>query len=255
MSQPNHKCERQMTISQLDATLERYRKAIEAIEREKTNKSAIEIEQVIEEKVIKVLNARSDVQLGLQELKYVPTSRLQIVIELDDALRELAPKIIELIKSDRWAKLRSSVHPLGDAWWWKLDTFVPPPVHKWDRFDWLWKGLTVAIWTGNLSLLLNIGTRFLTGGAGFWGASAVIFPSILALLQASSELTKAGKRGFDHLLTKLNIPLHFHEEAKFVSTLLMSGLLVTLWSSLPLISQMYNFYGLQDLKKTSPKYK
>ena len=199
-----------MTISRLDATLERYKKAIEAIEELKANKSAIKIEQVI-----KLLNARSDVQLALQELKRVPTSRLQLVIELDDRLRGLATKITKVIKTERWAELRSSVHPPGDAWWWNLETFAPSPVHKWDRFDCLWKGLTVAIWTGNLSLLLNIATRFLSGGAGFLGASAVIFPSILALLQASSELTKAGKTGFDRLLTKLNIPLHLHEEGKF----------------------------------------
>lgn len=239
-----------MTISELDATLERYERAIARLKtiKLKPNKSAIEVEQVTEEQVIKVLNARNDVRLALQEVKSVPTSRLQQLIELDDELRELAGDITKVITSDRWAKLRSSVHPRNDAWWWNLETVAPPPVHKWDRLDWLWKGLTVAIWTGNLSLLLNIGTRFLSGGAGFWGASAVIFPSILALLQASSELTKAGKTGFDRLLTKLNIPLHFHEEAKLGSTLLMSLFLFSLWLNLPLISRIYNFHAVKDLE-------
>ena len=239
-----------MTISELDATLKLYERAIAKLKpaklkpaKLKTNKSLIEVEQVTEEQVIKVLNARNDVQLALQELKRVPTNRLQQVIKLDDELRELAGEITKVINSDRWVKLRSSVHSPNDAWWWDLETVAPSPIHKWDRLDWLWKGLTVAVWTGNLSLLLNIATRFLGGGAGLFGAAAVIFPSIMALLQARSELTKAGKAGFDHLLTKLSIPLHFHEEAKFGSTLFMSLFLFTLWLNLPRISQIYNSSG------------
>ncbi len=231
-----------MAIYQLDANIEQYKAAIETIKELKASNSTITFEQVIE-----VLNTRNSVQIALSEIKHVPTSSLQLVIDLDDALRELAIEITKVIKTDRWAKLRSSVNPSNDAWWWNLETIVPP--HKWDRFDWLWKGLTVAFWTGNLSLLLNIATRFLSVGAGFWGASAVIFPSIMALLQASSELTKTGKAGFDHLLAKLKIPLHFHEEAKLASTLTMSALLYFLWSLLPLFSQIYNAKGLSNYSR------
>lgn len=234
-----------MTISQLDETLERYQRTISKIEtlKRKTSKSAVKIEKTITiEQVIEVLNARNDVQLALQGLKRVPTSRLHQVIELDDRLRELAADITKSIKTERWSKLRSSVHPSDDAWWWNLETVAPP--HKWDRLDYLWKGLTVVFWTGNLSLLLNIATRFFGGGAGFWGAAAVIFPSIVALLQASSELTKAGKAGFDDLLTRLNIPLHFQEEAKFGSTLIVSGFLFILWINLPRFSQSYSYDGI-----------
>ncbi len=239
-----------MTISQLDETLERYQRAISEIEALtcKTSKSAVKIEKTLAiERVMEVLNARNDVQLGLEGLKRVPTSRLQRVVELDDRLRELAADITRLIKRERWSKLRSSVHAPDDAWWWKLETVAP--AHKWDRLDYVWKGLRVVFWTGNLSLLLNIATRFLGGGAGFWGAAAVIFPSIVALLQASSELTAAGKAGFDDLLTRLNIPLHFQEEAKFGWTLIVSGFLLTVWVNLPLFSKVYNQYGLRDYEQ------
>ena len=234
-----------MTISQLDETLERYQRAIEEIEglKVKTPKPAVKIEKTIAiEQVIETLNARNDVQLALQELKRVPTSRLQRVIELDERLRELAADITKWIKTQRWSKLRSSVHPPDDAWWWKLETVAP--VHKWDSLDDLWKGLTVVLWTGNLSLLLNVATRFLGGGAGFWGAAAVIFPSLVALLQASSELTASGKAGFDDLLTRLNIPLHFQEEARLGLTLFVSGFLLTLWVNLPRFSQSYSYEGI-----------
>ena len=228
-----------MEISQLDTVIEQYKEAIEVVKNLKDSKSTIKFEQVIE-----ILNSRNYVQIALSEIKHIPTYQLQLVIDLDDELRELAIEITKVIKTERWAKLRSSVNPSNDAWWWNLETIVPP--HKWDRYDWLWKGLTVAFWTGNLSLLLNIATRFFSVGAGFWGASAVIFPSILTLLQASSELTKTGKAGFDQLLTKLKIPLHFHEEAKLASTLMMSTSLYVLWSFLPLFSQIYKANGLID---------
>ena len=228
-----------METSQLNSILEQYERAIEAIQELKASNSTIKLEPIIE-----LLNTRNNLQIALNQIKQVPTIYLQWIIKLDDKLRELAPEITKVIQTDRWAKLRSSVNPTNDAWWWKLETTAPP--HKWDRFDWLWKGLTVALWTGNLSLLFNIASRFLSVGAGFWGASAVILPSILTLLQASSELTKTGKAGFDKLLTKLKIPLHFHEEAKFVSTLMMSASLYILWSSLPLFSQIYKANGLID---------
>ena len=231
-----------MEFSQLDAILEQYARAIEAIKEKKASSSTIELEQIIE-----VLNTRNNLQIELAEIKQIPTIYLQLIISLDDQLRELAPEISKVIKVDQWAKLRSTVNPTNDAWWWELETIVPP--HKWDSFDWLWKGLTVTLWTGNLSLLFNIASRFLSVGAGFWGASAVILPSIMALLQASSELTKTGKAGFDKLLTKLKIPLHFHEEAKLASTLMMSASLYFLWSSLPLFSQIYNANGLNNYSR------
>ncbi|WP_375478404.1 tetratricopeptide repeat protein [uncultured Nostoc sp.] len=221
-----------MSDSPLDTTLKHYKAAIDRLE--KTD--AINAEQVLD-----VLNARNAVQVAFKEATTIPTSRLKQVLELDAELRKQAQKITKVIKTEQFAEWRESVHPSAEAWWWKLENFAP--VHKWDNLDWLWKGLTVAGWTANLSLLINIATRFLSGGAGLLGASAVILPSILALLQASSELTKAGKEGFEKLLTKLNIPQHLQEEAKFGSTLLMTGFLISFWLALPSISQLYNSQG------------
>jgi tetratricopeptide (TPR) repeat protein len=81
---------------------------------------------------------------------------------------------------------------------------------------------------------------------GLGGAAAVILPSIFALLQASSELTKAGQEGFDKLLEKLSIPKQYREEAKLASALLLSGILISIWFCLPLISNFYNRNGLKN---------
>ncbi len=229
----------QIMRNQLDTTLKCYEAAIESL---KQAGSSIEVKQVLE-----VLKARDAVQVALKEQKIIPTSGLKQVIELDSALREQAELITKAVNCktiEQFAQWRESVCPPAEAWWWKLESLAPP--HPWDVWDWLWKGLTVAAWTANLSFLVNIATRFLSGGVGFGGAAAVILPSIFALLQASSELTKAGQEGFDKLLEKLNISKQYREEAKLVSAVLLFLTLISIWLSLPLISNLYNRNGLKN---------
>lgn len=225
-----------MINSPIDTTLEHYQAAIDRLEKPD---APIDAEQVLE-----VLNARNAVQIALKGATSIPTNQLMQLLELDTALKKQAGEITQAIKTEQLAQWRETVNPPIEAWWWRLENYAPP--HKWERLDWLWKGLTVAGWTANLSLLINIATRFLSGGAGLVGASAVILPSIIALLQASSELTNAGKAGFDKVLIKLKIPPHFQEEAKLGSTLLMTGFLLGFWLALPLISQLYNRQGLKN---------
>ena len=115
---------------------------------------------------------------------------------------------------------------------------------KQDIRDSLWKCLTIIVWTVNLSLLLSIGSRFFITGVGLGGGFAVILPSIIALLQANSEITKSGQEGFEKLLNKLKIPSGLHQKVKLASTFIMSGLLIVFWLALPSISNIYNYNGL-----------
>ena len=124
-----------------------------------------------------------------------------------------------------------------DAWWWYLDVYAEEKArksHPWNRFDWLLRGIRVLVWTGNLALLGTLAALFLSSGSGFWGAVTIAFPSILSLLQAQSELSETGKKGFDLLLEKLKISQQFHEEAKLGSSLLM-----TVFQKLALAEEKY----------------
>jgi tetratricopeptide (TPR) repeat protein len=232
-----------MMNMQLDTTLERYEAALQSL---KETGKTIEVEEALI-----ILNTRDAVQIALKEQKSIPTSRLQKVIELDAILREKAPLISKVInaKTDKqFAEWRESVQPSTEAWWWKLETIVPP--HPWEKLDWLWKSLSVIGWTANLSLLVNIATRFLSGsGVELLGVAAVTLPSILALLQASSELTKAGEEGFEKLLEKLKIPKHYQQEAKLASTGIMFAILISFWFALPSVSKIYNSNGLKNYRK------
>ncbi len=224
---------------QVNTALERYEVAIESLEKVG---SGIEIEQVLA-----VLNARDAVQIALKQQSPIPTSQLKKLIDLDTILREKAELIIKVVNCETIEQLalwRESVQPSAEAWWWRLESIAPP--HPWDCLDWLWKTLTVAGWTVNLSLLFNIGSRFFSQGAGLAGAAAVILPSIVALLQVNSELTKSGQEGFDKLLARFKIPQHFQQETKMGTTLLMSVILLGFWSALPTISEIYNQNGVRN---------
>lgn len=232
-----------MIYSQLDTTLERYEVAINNL-----NSSNIEIEQVLG-----ILHARDTVQVALKEPKHIPNSSLNKLILLDAQLEDKAAAITKVIKSKELENWRRSVHPPAEAWWWKLESIAP---HPWDTWDWLWKLLSVVGWTANISLLVNIATRFLGGGgAGLFGVAAVSLPSILTLLQASSQFTKVGQEGFDKLLDK-KIPIlgkkiskEYHQEIKLGLTLLMSGFLTGFCLCLPVFSNIYHRNGLNNFDK------
>lgn len=222
---------------QLAATIEHYEAAIKRL---KEADSSIDAE-----KILRVLNARDAVQAALKQQAFIPASNLIKLIELDAAFRDSAKLITKAINdktAEQLAYWRESVQPNAEAWWWRLDAVAP---HPWDAWDWLWKALSIAGWTANISLLVNIATKFLSGGVGLIGAAAVALPSILALLQVGSELTKTGQEGFKKLLDN-RIRQQYHQEAKLASTLIMSGALVVFWLSLPAISDIYNRKGLKN---------
>ena len=227
-----------MKDSELNPVLHDYELAIENLKQARYSSTRGDI--------LAVLNARDAVQVALKEEKSIPNNWLEKVIELDAALQKNAGLITKVIGTQELANWRSSLHPPAEAWWWSLEKIAPP--HKWDRFDWFWKGFTVVGWTANLSLLVNIASRFLGGGVGLAGAATVTvtLPSIVKLLQASIELTKADEEGFDELFNKVKIPQHFRQEAKLASTLMMSGFLISLWLALPSISQLYNKDGVRN---------
>ncbi|WP_035140503.1 tetratricopeptide repeat protein [Fischerella sp. PCC 9605] len=224
--------------SQLDITLEHYEASLKVLDKAG---SAIDIEQALA-----ILNARDTVQKALKEEKSIPNSRLHKLIELDEHLRNNAERITRAINSKTLDKLQSwreSVQPSAEAWWWKLDDIAP---HPWDSWDWLWVSLSIVCSTANISLLVNIFTRFLDAGVGLLGVAAVTVPSILTLLQAGSQFTNTGKKGFHKLLDK-KIPKQYHQEVKFALNLMMTGALAVFWLVLPSkVSNMYNGNGLKN---------
>ncbi|NJK40139.1 MAG: tetratricopeptide repeat protein [Oscillatoriales cyanobacterium SM2_3_0] len=227
----------QVMTSDLEAALNTYDTAL----------SKIQASQLLNsEQVLAALNARDVVQATLSQPTPIAADAQQQLLRLDSLLREQAHRMNQ-VKGVNFLHYRSSFHPPAEAWWWHLETEVPP--HLWDRWDWAWRAATVAGWTANLGLLMDIVPRFLGAGTGVWGAVAVAFPSLVTLLQARSELTIAGQEGFNRLLKRLRIPNHFHEEARFGSTALLLLFLIALRVNFPTFSDWYNKRGLEQYQE------
>ncbi|MGL5835805.1 MAG: tetratricopeptide repeat protein [Waterburya sp.] len=210
----------------LQFALVRYRKALEYLERSKTSLSS--------QRALEILAARDALQKVLEAQEQVSVELLSQVMELDSQLKQKASRILKVLNLP---ECRESLPTSELDWWWNLDS---------KQVNWLIKGLTLITWTGNLGLLANIASRFLSGGVGVVGAIAVVFPSFLTLLQARSELTEVGREGVEKLFIKLGISQSCREEAKFGFLVALFGLLLSFWLALPLISQIYNQKGLKN---------
>ena len=196
-------------------------------------------EMLTEAQSIAILCARDAVYQSLIERVPVSSDYLLQVQSLDATLKSHRQRICSAIDLPTYR----SIHPdTSQRWWWHLD--ATPAIHRRDRGDWLFKFLTIASWTAILALLLNITNRFLSVGLGVTATMAVIFPSLLAFLKARSDLTAAGQKGLERLLTRIGIQKHWQTEAKFGLTLVLLGGIIGLWCSLPAIADFYNRRGL-----------
>jgi Tfp pilus assembly protein PilF len=192
---------------------------------------------ITREEALTILIARDRVEQAIERGTLQTPQQLQQVYELDSKLQQNPRRICANIDL---ATYRQSLNKTSLGWWWYLDNTYE---HHHDRWDWLYRSLSLVLWTVILAFLINIGNRFFQGGLGVSGAFAVILPSLLTLLKARSEVTKAGQRAFTELLHRLQVPKQWHEEVKLSATgLLLLGLLV-FWFSLPKIANLYNQSG------------
>ncbi|WP_041763029.1 tetratricopeptide repeat protein [[Leptolyngbya] sp. PCC 7376] len=157
---------------------------------------------------------------------------------LDHDLKQQANLICETIDLK---PIRDSLNPPVDSWWWFPENFLKP--HEQDQYDWVWRSSTLVGWTVNLALLTDITSKFVSGGLGFGGAGAIIFPSLLTLVKARGDLTDVGQDSLRGLFTKLGIKSQWREEATTISTWALLLVIFGFWTSLPQISKLYNYLG------------
>jgi tetratricopeptide (TPR) repeat protein len=197
------------------------------------------------EQALKILCVRDALFHALDGEAIAP-SYLKQISELDSQLKQNAQCLTNALDAKTLTRYRDSLSQRAERWWWHLDEQQPP--HPLDRHDWIWNGLSFPIWTASVALLINIASRFFSGGPDITGAIAVIVPTLLALLQANSNLTDTGKRGFDGLLERLKIPSSLQSEARFASIFLFLVGIFSFWAALPDISERYRSWGLADYR-------
>jgi tetratricopeptide (TPR) repeat protein len=216
-----------------DPSLDRYRQLIDDL---KHRKKPIDSKQALE-----ILTARDALQVALEQQKPIPIYILNEVIQLDTCFRANAIRLTAAINKNSHGELarwRESAKPNAEAWWWRLES-IESPAHK-QRLDWFWKTLRLGTWAANISLLVNIVTRFGgAGGVGFLDPLPVIVPAIGALLSASNKIPT-----FEAILKRLNVPKPYLETTKFAVTGTIFLVLVGGSHAIPLLSEWANSSGL-----------
>jgi TPR repeat protein len=225
-----------MTSSQLDYALKDYAEALNALDASASDLTAAQ--------ALQVLLCRDAVEAALNMKEAIANDSYIKLVELDKRLKAKTDLIQNKLNL---ADCSASFNRRPEAWWW----FLKPPdrVHPWDRYDWLWNGISIALLTASLSLVTDISSRFLSGGPDTLGAFAVTTQSVLTLVAASGALTKNGQNTIENILSSLNIPRHFQQEAKLgLSITLLLGL-ISFRSSLPKVAEGYVEQGIQDWQR------
>jgi tetratricopeptide (TPR) repeat protein len=215
------------SASRLDRAVDRYEKAIAAIETPATDKS--------EELVLDVLTARNAVQAALEDKSQPNPGRLiRAVKELDARLKKQTNYINQVIKLADWQPI---LNPPQKEWWWLLDPITPKPFR--DSFDWLWRAFSLVVLTASLVFIGDISTRLLSGGPDIAGVFGVIVPTVLTLLAGQGALTQNGREGIEYVLTSFKVDKSWWDELICLVAGLLLGSLILCWFSMPRIADHY----------------
>jgi tetratricopeptide (TPR) repeat protein len=189
--------------------------------------------------VLDVLNARDQLDIILTQSFPPGTYFLQEIHLLDCQLKEHAATITSRLN---FAAYRQSFPKSPEQWWWWLDDTVKAPQKH--PSDWVFKGATTLTWAISIGLLVNISGRFLLGGAGVAGLSAIALSNLLTLLKARSDLIDAGNEGVQLLFERFELSKPQQLRFRFGTTALLTGALFAFWLTLPTIARHYNAQGV-----------
>jgi len=192
-----------MTSQTLGGALSAYRQALASL----SQSSAMD-----EAQALAVLTARDLLQSALHQSPHPGPHRLVEIHKLDQQLREQGPA---LVKALDFSDYRKSFPRPVESWWWFLDQRLA--VAKPHPTDWLFKGATTLAWAVSIGLLVTISGRFLLGGAGVAGLSAIALSNLLTLLKARSDLTEAGNEGAQWLFDRFRLSPSWRLRTRFGS--------------------------------------
>ncbi len=223
-----------MDSTELESALNKYEIVLTSLEQTGT--------KLTKEDVLSVLISRDVLEDSLSSRSVPPESEVLLqIFDLDSRLKGQAKKITATVDL---AASRASLNPPATAWWW----FLKPPLHIFDRLDWLWSSLSVVSLTGSFSLALYISSCFLVGGADFFGMLAVSSQVILTVLKVQGSFTEGGKRSLQNFLSHINLPKYWWREVELgLSGALLAGL-VAFYSTLPQIGEGYRQSGIKNFE-------
>ncbi|WP_448603010.1 tetratricopeptide repeat protein [Thermoleptolyngbya sp.] len=191
-----------------------------------------------EDVILQALTARDAVQAALDKAPADPAIRAEIY-RLDQRLRNQSGAIAHHLDLATW---RDSLNLPASAWWWNFSKPLDPR----DRLDWLWDALTVTTMAASFSLVMDISSKFLTGGTDLLGSFIIVGQSVLTLLTGKTALTQAGQEATERSLAQMGVPSYYHHEAKLGLSSGLLLLLLGLHANLPRIASLYTAWGNEN---------
>jgi tetratricopeptide (TPR) repeat protein len=190
----------------------------------------------LSDRVIDVLMKRDSLQNILSESSKLTANELKEVESLDRSLKEQKEVILQV---PNLSELRSLIKPPESNWWWYVSS-------RWDNWDWLWNGLTIAALTVSLSLVVNTSSRILSGGANSVNTLYVFGQSVLTLMVGGGALTQVGQKSYEKILIQLHIPKEFWQETSCGLSWLLMVSLLGINAALPSWALKVNQNGLEN---------
>ncbi len=214
--------------------------------------------------ILDVLLSRDILQQNLTNKS--PTTRdMNRVRVLDRKLKQILktfPKNLNSYQRSQllreWENWQEIYQPNNKAWWW----FPHIPVYWWDRLDGLWNFTALVLFAINLSLFLELSSRFLgsSSGLGLLGAFSLIVNIFLALI-SGGIFTDFGKSIMKKILKSRGIPEYFQQELKVIIGLIILLFFIVIYQQgLPQIAKYYHNQGAENhtnnqLGNAEKKYK
>ena len=191
---------------------------------------------------LKLLRSRDALQIFITDNH---PDALGVSLEIAECDLHLKALRARLVKGERLESWRSSFEPSAQAWWW--DVPVVEATGKWQRFEWVFDGLTLIFFSGSLALFLDVASRFFGHGPHAASAFAVIFPAQLTLLSGGA-LTDIGKKALSHILTDWNVSSSYTKRASSFFAASVFVLFLCCYRLLPMIAHAYNSNGYREYR-------
>jgi len=211
-----------LSVTKSDAltdALHEYDAAIRALARRAPN---------LQEVILTALTQRDAVQAQLDEAAFVSADKLTRLDTLDAGLKSHKALIVTTIDQEKW---RSLLHIPDSSWWWHFEPQALVPwlekPHPWlEKFDWLWKLLSLFALTFSVTVVLDTLNRVAGEGLNTRGMFPVVLQVILTILGGTAALTEQGQKALESVMTRLRIPRHYWQEFSLVVSVLVLMIVV-----------------------------
>lgn len=201
--------------------------------------------------VLTALTQRDAIQAILSDAAFVPAAQLTWLDDLDESLKSHKTLIVKTIDQGKW---RSLLHIPDSSWWWH---FEPPALFPWlekphpwlERFDWLWKLLSLFALTFAFTVVLDTLNRVAGEGLNTEGMFPVVVQVILTILGGTAALTQRGQNMLESIMARLRIPRHYWQEFGLVVSLVVLVIVVAIHEiQLPNVSRNLYVQGIEAHK-------